>query len=150
MFKLNIETAQVVEIVCLLYLLVLSVQDIRRHAVSVRFLAAGAVLAVTAQLVWKEQTFLMCAAGMTAGLLFVGLSRLTEEGIGYGDSILITILGFYIGAKNLLYLLGIAFAIAAVFSVCMLAASRWNKKTSFPFIPFITAGYIVLLILRMI
>ncbi|MBO5461092.1 MAG: prepilin peptidase [Ruminococcus sp.] len=142
MYELNL----LADSICLIYLAILSVQDIRNHTVSLRFLAAGGMAAAVWQIICKEQTIQMCAAGIFAGLIFVGISRLTREALGYGDSILILILGIYEGFRYQMSIIGIAFTISAVFSIAVLIIKKWNRKKAFPFIPFLTLGYLVVFI----
>ena len=115
---------------------------------NVRYLTAGAALAVIYQIIWKETEIVQCAAGLFVGILFVGISKITKEDLGYGDSYLIVILGVYMGIWKLLLLLFISFSLAAVFSILLVVINQSNKKKAFPFIPFITAGYLVLLIIE--
>ena len=48
----------------------------------------------------------------------------------------------FIGFWDLLYLLLGAFSMAAVFSAVMMIRHRFNRKSSFPFVPFLAAAYI--------
>lgn len=82
------------------------------------------------------------AAGGAVGAVFLGISKITEESFGYGDSILILIMGCFIGFWDILTLLMAAFMMAAVFSLVLLIRGRFRRKDSFPFVPFLTAAYI--------
>ena len=75
-------------------------------------------------------------------MVFLIISRATEESLGYGDSILITVLGIYMGFWNILTLLVTAFFLGAVFSGVMLVRKKYTGKSSFPFVPFLTAAYV--------
>ena len=76
------------------------------------------------------------------GLGFLAVSKVSGEALGYGDSILITILGIFLGFWNILSVLMAAFLLAAVFSAVMLARRGFTRKSSFPFVPFLAAAYI--------
>ncbi|MEE1086874.1 MAG: A24 family peptidase [Schaedlerella sp.] len=138
------------EIIGCCYLLLLSIQDIRTRMVSQRILIIGGTLALIVQSVLKLYPLELCVAGGLLGVLFIGISRLTREALGYGDSFLITILGIFLGIWNLMYVLVIAFIISALVSMVVLIRFCYNRKKTLPFIPFLTAGYMAFIILEKI
>ena len=77
-----------------------------------------------------------------SGGVFLFLSWFTQESFGYGDSILILILGILSGGWNLLWILFAAFLIASVYGGIMIARKKYTRKNSFPFIPFLTVAYL--------
>ncbi len=125
------------------YLIGLSVMDLRVRRLKFSFLMAGFLFAVAGELCGRDIPVLLLAAGAAVGGIFLVVSRLTGEAFGYGDSILITVMGSFIGFWNILSLLIAAFLMAAAFSVFLLAGKRFGRKDSFPFVPFLTAAYIV-------
>ena len=89
----------------------------------------------------RSVTIVEIILGAVTGVLFLLLSKLTEEAFGYGDSILIFITGIFIGFWNLITVLFIAFFLAGGFSIFMLLKMKFHRKSKFPFIPFIMAAY---------
>ena len=81
-------------------------------------------------------------AGIGVGVLFFLVSKVTEEAIGYGDSVAIMILGGYLGFWKVVGVLAAAFFTSGVCSVIL--AFRGRVKTM-PFFPFLTLGYILML-----
>lgn len=125
-----------------LYLLVLAVMDIKKKKIRLSFLLYG-FLFIPAVLVCTSQVpVILNAAGGAVGLAFIGVSRVTGESFGYGDSILITIMGSFLGFWNILTLLMTAFGMAAVYSIILLIKNDFKSKDSFPFVPFLAAAYI--------
>lgn len=124
------------------YLLILSVIDIRWKKVSVRSLLILLVIAVLCQVLCSKGEFRMMVAGGLCGGVFLFLSWFTQESFGYGDSILILILGILSGGWNLLWILFAAFLIASVYGGIMIARKKYTRKNSFPFIPFLTVAYL--------
>ena len=76
------------------------------------------------------------------GTVFLAVSKVTEEAFGYGDSVLILIMGGFLGFWDILALLTGAFILAAAFSLILLIRSRFQRKDTFPFVPFLTAAYL--------
>ena len=81
-------------------------------------------------------------AGIGVGVLFLLVSKMTEEAIGYGDSVAIMILGGYLGFWKVVEVLAAAIFTSGVCSVIL--AFRGRVKTM-PFFPFLTLGYILML-----
>ncbi len=133
---------EVEKILFAFYLIVLSVMDIRKRKLSLKFLMSGLLLSVTACLTGSENTWIEILGGAAVGGVFIIISRITEESFGYGDSILILIMGCFLGFWNLIYVLMAAFSLAAVMSVFLLISRKFSRKSAFPFVPFLTAAYI--------
>ena len=87
--------------------------------------------------------------GMAAGVFFILLSRLTGERIGMADALLITCIGWSLGAADLFSILFLAFAGAAVYGVFLLFRKK-NRNTEFAFIPFLFLAYLFILIVHVV
>ena len=74
-------------------------------------------------------------------LYFFRISKMTRESFGYGDSLLILLLGVAVGFWNLISLLAIAFFLSAVVSAAALVFGKFHRKTTVPFVPFLGIGY---------
>lgn len=132
------------------YVLALSIQDIRKRMISVRLLAIGAVVTIIWQIISNTQSLWNCLGGIILGMLFVGISRLTNEALGYGDSFFIMIQGVYLGIWNLMYVLIIAFTLTALYSIYLLIRFRFQREKALPFIPFLAAGHIIFVLLEVL
>ncbi len=131
----------------LLVLLILAFRDIRcrKFPLWVLFLLFG--LALLCRLVIRKVSIAEVLAGAGIGLLFLLVSKVTGEGLGYADSGLILALGVFLGAGRLLTLLAAAFFLAAIFAGAGLATGKFTRKFSFPFIPFLAVSYAGVLLL---
>ena len=136
---------RMVDIVVLLILTGLSVSDIRNKKVSRKVLTLWGLLTVF----WKIVDFYQIRVFLekmeqtnVVGVLFLLVSKVTEEAIGYGDSVAIMILGGYLGFWKVVGVLAAAFFTSGVCSVIL--AFRGQVKTM-PFFPFLTLGYILML-----
>ena len=110
--------------------------------VSVRSLLILLAIAVLCQVLCSKGELRMMVAGGLCGGVFLFFSWFTQESFGYGDSILILILGILSGGWNLLWILFAAFLIASVYGGIMIARKKYTRKNSFPFIPFLTVAYL--------
>ena len=85
--------------------------------------------------------------GVAVGLLFFGISKVTKEAVGYGDSWLVTILGMYLGGRRLLEVILTATVLAGIFSLIFCVFQGWDRKRSIPFVPFLTVAYLGVVLL---
>ena len=103
-------------------------------------LAGMSVLDIASRKV-PVKALLILAAGAAVGVLFIFMSKVTKEGIGYGDSLGIFVLGMYLGVWSLLEVLSGAFFLLAISAAVLLAGKRMSRKCALPFYPFLTIGY---------
>ena len=131
--------------VCLA-LIFMAYKDMREHKVAViALIVCGLITGIESSIAvvtggsgaWKSYL-----AGLVIGSFFIVISKATREGLGYGDSWLMCILGGYLGIWNMLELLVVTWMLTAVAAGIILARSRFKKRTSMPLVPLITVGYI--------
>ena len=86
---------------------------------------AGTVLyqAVTQNIDW-----MVSLGGGLIGMIFIGISKITREAIGYGD-------------RGLLEVLATSFFILGILALGCVTLRR-KKSLAFPFYPFLTVGYL--------
>lgn len=126
----------------LVYIAALAVMDFKYRKLPLKTLLSGLFIAAAGCLCGREISPVLLATGGCMGIVFLLISRVSGESFGYGDSILILIIGIFLGFWNLMYLLLGAFSMAAVFSSVMMIKHRFNRKSSFPFVPFLAAAYL--------
>lgn len=139
MFKIN--GMLLIQVVSAVYLGLLAGVDIRERKIPIWMLAAGGAAAAVYQLAMQKVPIVLVLSGAAVGMVFLAVSRGTKEAFGYGDSLLILVLGIYLGFWSLLYLLAGAFFLSALFAAAVLAYRKFKRKTSYPFIPFLAIAY---------
>ncbi len=130
----------------LIFLIVLSCIDIRNRRIPVKILIPGVLGGIIYQAVWNREDWIMSVMGIGVGSVFLLISKVTCEGIGYGDSIVILILGIFLGGRELVEVLSFSFCILVVFAIAILCRKNMSRKYEVPFLPFLTGGYICYLI----
>lgn len=126
------------------YLCVVSVWDIRKREIPLWLIAVGGLLAAGLGFFSEKHSIMLMIAGALVGMMFVGISKVTEEAFGYGDSLMIAVAGVYLGFWNVLGLLVWAHVLAALFAGYILIRKGIYKGASFPFVPFLLAAYTVI------
>ena len=121
----------------------LTIADLQFRKVPAEILGAAGIAALVYQAVCRRESLWMILGGAAVGAVFLFLSWVTKEKIGYGDSLAILILGVFLGLWGLVRLLSAAFALLALFSVALLIRKKMRRRLALPFYPFLAAGYLI-------
>ncbi len=132
--------------ICLAFFLGLTVLDIRQHALPVALLAVGTAGALGRWLLLREVDLWLFLGGALLGAFFFLVSFLTREQFGYGDSFGILILGLLVGFWQALWALSVTFFLLLIAVIPLLAFRKMSRKVRLPFFPFLTGGYLILLV----
>ena len=84
--------------------------------------------------------------GLVPGILLLLTAFCTRESIGYGDGMVLCVLGLFLGIKNALAVLGMALFLAALPAGLLLVLKRAGRKTELPFLPCLFAGALLRLV----
>lgn len=125
-------------------LLICAIQDLFKKRVYVWVIGIGAVLTIACLPFMEKLGMVNCIGGLTVGLTTMLISKVTAGKIGMGDGILLCVTGIGLGFWNNLELFGIALFLAAILSIFLLIFRMADKKKSIPFIPFLFAGYLII------
>ena len=130
------------KVICLLFLIIVAVRDIQMRKISIYALITGGILSVLYQVIEGKMDILLILGGVLTGGMFLLISKVTGEGVGYGDSFLILVLGIYLGFYQLLIVLSAAFFLLLCVSLPVLWFKKMSGKCTVPFLPFLTGGYL--------
>ena len=136
---------KVAECVMLGSLLVLSFIDLRSGKIPVLPVVLLGV-AVLGYQWWCASPVLEVAAGILPGGAVLLAAWVTKESIGYGDGMVLLVLGLFCGAAKAVAILGMSLMLAAVLSMVLLVLRKAGRKTALPFVPCICAGYLLCLL----
>ena len=133
-------------IVTMTALLICSYVDIRYQKVEKRVAGIYALLVLAGRITEGINGMAILFAGLVPGIFFLFVSFVTRQGIGYGDSILILILGASVGLQREMKILLAAFGISGIWAGVLLYRKRGNMKQEFPFVPFLLIGTVLALL----
>ena len=85
-------------------------------------------------------------AGLVPGAMLLLTSFCTKESIGYGDGMVLCVLGIFLGIRRSLAVFGMALVFAALSAIILLALKKAGRKTELPFLPCLFAGYLLSLV----
>lgn len=126
----------------IMFLAILSLEDIREKRISVKRVLIGALAAVICQLITGQASVIAIVGSLIPGIVLLLLSAITKESIGKGDGIVVMMLGLWIGGQMTFLVVCLAVWAAGIFAmVCLLR----KKRELIPFVPCLLMGMEVLL-----
>lgn len=131
--------------ILVLMLITLSFIDFHEYIVPDGILIVGLV----AGLLLNYNTIYFSFLGMIVGgvpLLIV--IKLSDGGMGYGDMKLLCVIGAFVGAKLVFLSLISSIVIGGIFSILGILFNKLTLKSKIPFVPFISIGTYLVLILQ--
>lgn len=141
-------------VLLLVFLVAMSVQDWRRRAIGIRLpcvmAAAGAAWLAgraCAEGTTVEKLVLELGLALLPGIFFWLVAAATGQ-MGYGDGLVVAVVGLWCGLWKCLFAVGISFFLMALFAAGMLILHRANRRTRVPYVPFLTLSYLVQMGLR--
>ncbi len=120
--------------------------DIRKKELPVVWLfvcgiiaAAGCILRLCkGEVYW--QTLIMT---IMPGIFLVFLSFASGRKLGAGDGIIFMMIGMISSLQRVLFVLMSSLLLTSIYSICLLAAGKGKKNQTIPYVPFITAGFVL-------
>ena len=125
-----------------------SAMDLRKREIPAVFLGGFAAAGILMQL-WTtlaEKEMGGCAgwmAGGVAGILLMGIAKVTDQAIGYGDAWTAAVLGVWLGILPMMEIVFLGLFLAAGYSAWLFLVKRAGRKHRIAFLPFLMAGYLV-------
>lgn len=133
-------------VVLLFVLAVGAYQDWREQQISLFLPILAAVVGILLWLSEPTCSVWELLGGMMIGMVLLAAAGLTGGQIGTGDGMMLLASGSYLGfQKNLgLFLTGLLLAGFAAFY--LMVVQKRGRRTTMPFIPFLLAAYLLLLV----
>lgn len=131
------------EALALVLLCICSVFDIRKKELPLMILITGflAALGTNMWYIYKGlETVSGIAESSLPGMLFLLLSFCTREKVGYGDGLMLIILGLFLGFFRCFLILCIGLIFLSVLALILLIFRKAGRNSRLPLIPFLTIG----------
>lgn len=121
-------------------------QDWRKKKVSAGLLAGAGIAGLLCYGYFRQITAKDMFLGAAIGAVLLLLGFVTGEKIGYGDGALVLVCGIFLGFTANLQLFCIALVLVEAAALFLIVIKRKGRRYQIPFIPFLLAGYLLLLI----
>lgn len=127
---------KLIRVIVMLFLTIGSYCDIKTRKLPMGFLLLFAGVGIYLNLMWKYQNMETLVLGVSFGVMFFVISKVTEEAIGYGDAWGILILGILEGGRKIVPIVFTAFIFSSIYGLYKMITSKMRKRDSMPFFPF--------------
>lgn len=93
---------------------------------------------------WKAVGKIQYGLGLLPGIFMLILAWSTRESIGYGDGLVILCMGCFYALGEMMAIVMIAITIAGIAALGLLIFGHKNRKSEFPFVPFLLGAHLVM------
>lgn len=118
--------------------------DVRTKKLSKIVLLVFSFLSIFSLIFIKENR-LEIIWGLIPGIILIISAWITKEAIGWGDGILVCILGIFLGKQTILLVI-MALILAGVIGSIFIIFKKENRKYKLPFVPFLLGAYGLLIL----
>lgn len=129
---------EMIELVILLG--VISIVDVATQKIPIVVLLFMACVGIVCT-VTEQKTISSVAIALIPGIVLLAAAFLTKQQIGYGDAVVIILMGLFVTADIICSALVMGLSIAGVLSVIMIAFKKSNLQKQIAFTPFLLLGY---------
>ncbi len=140
---------KLIEAVLWIWLLVLSVIDIKKKCFDRKILLISTIafgLIMITVCILNVKDWKMILGGTIMGAVFLLASVITRQSIGTGDGYILTVCGMVTGLYQMVVLVILSLGSASLYGVALCLRKKAGRHTKIPFVPFICLGYGVILI----
>ena len=126
--------------VSVIFLGIISVVDAATKKIPVLMLIFMGITGIY-HVVSQEMSLETLAISIIPGIVILIAAVLSRQQIGYGDAIVIILMGLFVSADIICSSLVMALMLAGVVSVVMVAIKKADRKKQIAFTPFLLIGY---------
>lgn len=122
-----------------------SAQDIKKKQIRLNLVLFFGILGIFLHMLWRIQPIENLLLGMSVGVVLLFLSIMTGGRIGTGDAVLLIVTGIYLGLEQNLELFFCGLLMCSMCSLVLFVLRKKGRKDSIPFVPFLLAAYMGML-----
>lgn len=123
-----------------------SAEDMKRKQIRLNPVLLFGILGIFFHMLWRVQSIENILLGMSVGVVLLMLSVLTGGRIGAGDAVLLIVTGIYLGLEQNLQLFFSGLLLCGMWALGLLILKKKSRKDSIPFVPFLLAAYMGMLV----
>ena len=135
------------EFIVNIFLLWGSIQDLRTKKISSYYINIGWLLGVISVIIsicnrnfdWRKGIL-----SLLPGILFLIIAKVTKEQLGCGDGCVLLILAMMLQDLKVWIIMEMAVVFSGIFSVFMMIFQKKDKKSTFPFLPFLWISHVLI------
>lgn len=126
-----------------------SAEDIKKKQIRLHSVLLFGILGIILHMLFRMQSIENMLLGMSVGVTLLVLSKLSGGRIGAGDAVLLIVTGIYLGFEQNMQLFFSGLLLSGIWALGVLVLKKKSRKDSIPFIPFLLAAYMGMLVLAL-
>ena len=134
----------------LILTLVCAVYDVRKKRIPILPIVFGILFAAIVRIrhIWAgEAAFLEIILSILPGIFILTVGFCSKEKVGYGDGILLVMIGLMTGFLFCLGVLCISLAGSCIYALFLLVFQKAEREAAFPFVPFLALAMGICMVL---
>ncbi len=140
-----------IRVIGLLVILVPCVlMDLKTNKLPLFYMLLCGAVALLLNLLCGLEGLMSMAVGGVIGLVFLLIARLTKETVGYGDGVLILIIGLWCGGADTLGILLMALILAGLVGGIIVLVKKKGRSFRIAFSPYLALSSLILSGIRLI
>ncbi len=145
MYKVSIEITENLVIMGIGFMIVCicGVSDMRKRTIPLAAVVLGGLLGLGID-VWQMSkgniSFGEVGLAVLPGCFFLLVSFLSREKVGYGDGLLLVVVGLFTGFYRCMVMVSIGLLLLSVTALVLLVLHKVHRNSKLPFVPFLAAG----------
>ncbi len=133
-------------IIISVFMAVCTITDIRKKEIPVAVVALSGLALLFYVIFGEKKQWMDILYSLMPGMLLLMLSYCTRESIGYGDGLVVLVIGICMGMGICIAAVTAGLIISAICAAALLALRKAGGKSRIPFVPFLSVGLGVVLI----
>lgn len=125
-----------------LFILANAISDIKTKHIAaeptIMFLATGLCI----NMIYSPQKWWFYLICLIPGIMMLVFSFISNEKIGFGDSLILLALGQFLELKGTFEMMFFGLIFASIFGTILILFLKKNKDAEIPFVPFLFLGYL--------
>lgn len=135
-------------IITVVFMVICTVVDVKKKEIPIAFIMLFGFLTAVYIGLFDKREIILILYSFIPGALLLALSLCTRESIGYGDGLVVLVLGMLTGVETCFLVVGLGLLVSSLCALILLVLRKVNGRSRLPFIPFLTIGLGVVLIVQ--
>lgn len=131
----------------MIFIIICTITDIKDRNIYGGLCVLNIIAGIIVHILKRDISGKSLGAGIIIGIIFLIISAISKEKIGYGDSLVFLTIGVIAGGEKSLLIIFLSFLLCSVFSVAGIVLKKITFKSSVAFMPFVLLGTLATIIL---
>lgn len=122
-------------------LIINGIYDIRLKKIPIVATLIWGLCGATIVIIGCREELLNYVFAIVPGMIMLLVSWITKQSVGYGDGVVLLILGIYVGWQSILAIYMLSVLIAGISGIILMLFFHKNKNYEIPFVPYLAISF---------